>query len=331
MLGVLPRIVWVTLLAVAVASVGLAVSACLPDDSPAPTSVSVSSPASTLAPTSMPIPVLAPTPVPIPTLIPTSVPTSAPTPTLVSVPTPVPTSAPGIPESPVPGIIPESPALTAAEIFRLSVEAMKSSDSFSYVLEAVVLVDDSGLPVVSFLISGAFLAPDWERTSMTFRVGGLSMEMEFISIGEDFYVRDPLTRAWSIQSREPEDVYDSAAYLFLDPGFAGAVMLVGLADLDGGPVYHLRGSPVVDILGDYPDVVGVEEAQSVQVDFWIGSEDFLMRQAVLDISHVDGSGSPVSTEVSVSFHGYGGLVVIEAPEIAPPEIAPDEDPPSPTG
>ena len=77
---------------------------------------------------------------------------------------------------------------------------------------------------------------------------------------------------------------------------------------------------MVDILGDYADVVEVEE---VQLDFW--SEDFLMRQAVLDISHVDGSSFPVSTKVSVFFHGYGGLVVIEAPEIVPPEIALDED------
>ena len=270
MMGVLPRVVWVPLLMAVLYSVGLAVLACRPDDAPvpAPTSVPVSSPSSTPAPASTPIPVSAPapTPVPIPTLIPTSVPASVPTPTLVSVPTPVPTSVPGIPDSPVPGIIPESPAPTAAEIFRLSVEAMESSDSFSYVLETVVPVDDSGLPVVSFLISGAFLAPDRERISMTFRAGGLSMEMEFISIGEDIYVRDPLTGAWSIESREPEDVYDSVD-LFLDPGFAGAVTLVGLADLDGLPVYHLRGSPVVDILGDYPGVAG-EDVQLAQVDFW---------------------------------------------------------------
>ena len=248
-------------------------------------------------------------------MIPTSVPT--PTPTLVS----VSTLALGISESPAP---------TAAEIFRLSVEAMKSFDSFSYVLETVVPVDDFGLPVVSFLISGAFLAPDRERTRVTFRAGGLSMELEFISIGEDFYVRDPLTGAWSIQPREPDDVYDSA-YLFLDPGFAGAVTLVGLADLDGRSVYHLRGSPVVDILGDYSGVVGVEVVQLGQVDFWIGSDDFLMRQAVLDISYVDGSGSPVSMKFFVSFHGYGGLVVIEASEIAHSEIAPDEGYPSLTG
>ena len=133
MAGVLPRILWVALLAVAVASVGLAVSACLPDDAPASAPISV--------PASAPTPVPASAPVSIPTLIPTSVP--APTPTLVS----VPTSALGIPESPAP---------TAAEIFRLSVEAMKSFDSFSYVLETVVPVDDSGLPVVSFLISGPF-------------------------------------------------------------------------------------------------------------------------------------------------------------------------------
>ena len=284
--------------------VGLALSACRTDDSPVPTSVPVTSPASTPAPTLTPIPVLAPTPThaPIPTLIPTSVPTPA----LVSVPTPVPTSVLGIPES---------PSLTAAEIFQLSVEAMESSDSFSYVLEMAVPVDDSGLPMVSFLISGAFLAPDRERISMTFRAGGLSMEMEFISIGEDIYVRDPLTGAWSIESREPEDVYDSVD-LFLDPGFAGAVTLVGLADLDGLPVYHLRGSPVVDILGDYPGVAG-EDAQLAQVDFWIGSDDFLLRRAVLDIFHTDGSGPPVSTSVSVSFHGYSEPVVIEAPEIAP--------------
>ena len=202
---------------------------------------------------------------------------------------------------------------------------MKSSDSFSYVLEMAVPVDDSGLPVVSFLISGAFLAPDRERISMTFRAGGLSMEMEFISIGEDIYVRDPLTGAWSIQSREPEDVY-GLAYLFLDPGFAGAVTLVGLVDLDGRPVYHLRGSSVVDILGDYPGVAGVGEAQSAQVDFWIGSDDFLLRRTVLDISRADGFDPPVSTMVSVSFHGHGEPVVIEVPEIAP-----EVDSPSPTG
>ena len=318
-MGVLPRVVWVPLLMAVLYSVGLAVSACLPDDDPvpAPTSVPVSSPSSIPAPASTPIPVSAPapTPVPIPTLIPTSVPASVPTPTLVSVPTPVPTSVPGIPDSPVPGIIPKSPVPTAAEIFRLSVEAMESSDSFSYVLEMAVPVDDSGLPVVSFLISGAFLAPDRERISMTFRAGGLSMEMEFISIGEDIYVSDPLTGAWSIESREPEDVYDSVD-LFLDPGFAGAVTLVGLADLDGLPVYHLRGSPVVDILGDYPGVAG-EDVQLAQVDFWIGSDDFLLRRAVLDIFHTDGSGPPVSTSVSVSFHGYGEPVVIEVPDIAP--------------
>ena len=83
---------------------------------------------------------------------------------------------------------------------------------------------------------------------------------------------------------------------------------------------------MVDILGDYSGFVGVEE---VQVYFWIGSDDFLMRQAALDIFHVYGSGSSVSTKVSVFFHGYGEPVVIEAPEIDVPEIAPDEDSPSP--
>ena len=149
MAGVLPRILWVALLAFAVASVGLAVLACLPDDALASATTSI--PAS--SPTPVPIPTFIPTSVPIPTLIPTSVPT--PSPAQVSILTPVPTSALDIPES---------PALTAAEIFQLSVEAMKFSDSFSYVLETVVPVDDSGLSVVSFLISGAFLAPDRGRT-----------------------------------------------------------------------------------------------------------------------------------------------------------------------
>ena len=56
----------------------------------------------------------------------------------------------------------------------------------------------------------------------------------------------------------------------------------------------------MDILGDYSGFVGVEE---VQLDFW--SDDFLMRQAVLDISDVDGFGSPVFTKVFGSFRGYG--------------------------
>ena len=89
----------------------------------------------------------------------------------------------------------------------------------------------------------------------------------------------------------------------------------------------------MDILGDYAGVVGVGQVQVGQVDFWIGSDDFLMRQAVLDISYVDGSGSPLSTKVFVSFHGYGESVVIDALEIAAseivsPEVAPDEGYPS---
>ena len=56
----------------------------------------------------------------------------------------------------------------------------------------------------------------------------------------------------------------------------------------------------MDILGDYSNVFGVEE---VQLDFW--SDDFLMRQAVLDIFHIDGSSFPASMKVSVFFHGYG--------------------------
>ena len=54
---------------------------------------------------------------------------------------------------------------------------------------------------------------------------------------------------------------------------------------------------MVDILGDYLGVVGV------QVDFW--SDGFLMRRAVLDIFRFYRSGSPVFTKISGSFRGYG--------------------------
>ena len=261
--------------------------------------------------------VLSPTPAPaapLPTLTPA--PTAAPLPTL----TPAPTAAPSPTAAPVPTAA--SPALTGAEVFAAATGAMDSLESFSYEMEVRVSSDDAFFRDTVVSSHGSFLKPDRQRLSLNLRLGLLAIDMETVSIGEDLYVRAPLTGEWSLEPDALEGVYAQGG-LFLDRSLAGDVILVGDEFLDGEAVHHLQGVPDPSVLAG---LLGAEDAEllgsetmefhSVELDHWVGMEDLLFRRSVLRVVYVDESGETLTFGGSVDFFGFGEPVDIEAPVVS---------------
>ena len=77
---------------------------------------------------------------------------------------------------------------------------------------------DALLPETVVSAHGSFLKPDRHRLSLNLRLGLLAIDMETVSIGEDLYVRDPLTGEWSLEPDALEGAYSQGG-LFPRPGF----------------------------------------------------------------------------------------------------------------
>ena len=197
---------------------------------------------------------------------------------------------------------------------------MDSLESFSYEMEVRVSSGDALLPETVVSAHGSFLKPDRQRLSLNLRLGLLAIDMETVSIGEDLYVRDPLTGEWSLEPDALEGAYVQGG-LFLDQGFAGDVVLVGDDFLDGEAVHHLQGVPDPLVLAG---LLGAEamEFHSAELDHWVGMEDLLFRRSVLRVVYVDESGETLTLGAWVDFFGLGEPVDIEAPVVSEGPVPP---------
>ena len=276
------------------------------------------SPGAAVLPDSLPVesatpsaPAVLPTAVSVlsPTLVPAATPTLTPAPTAVPSPTaaPVPTAAP--------------PALTGAEVFAAATGAMDSLESFSYEMEVRVSSGDVLLPETVVSVHGSFLKPDRQRLSLNLRLGFLAIDMETVSIGEDLYIRDPLTGEWSLEPDALEGAYAQGGLLFLDRSSAEDVILVGDEFLDGEAVHHLQGVLDPSFLAGLPGAEAME-FHSVELDHWVGMEDLLFRRSVLRVVYVDERGETLTFGAWVDFFGFGEPVDIEAPVVSEGPVPP---------
>ena len=133
------------------------------------TSVSAASPTATAAPD--------------PTTVP---PSDTPTPEPTSTPTPEPTSTP----TPEP-----SPGATASDTLDAALSDTAALDSFRFDIEVSYAVESADLGAdllaVALEISGDFSAPDMVQAVVSMSLGFLTIETEFVGIGDEVYVRGP--------------------------------------------------------------------------------------------------------------------------------------------
>ena len=103
-------------------------------------------------------------------------------------------------------------------------------------------------------------------------LGGLTIESDFIRIGDTTYVKDSESGEWRLGANEDAP--------FRPDEFLGArlsdirnLKMIGKETLDGTPVYHLTGVASPGTFTGQPDDVNIE--------YWIGVEDARIKQVAV--------------------------------------------------
>lgn len=228
--------------------------------------------------------------------------------------------------------------LSTRELLEASNAAMRAVESAHLVYEATTEVGDQVSLFVG--IEGDYQAPDRFRYSMSTGFGPVSgsLRYEYTMIGTRAFLKDPESGVWrpdpaaqnpfvffSLDGGPPEGLA-----INFDPGaFEGFTVAEG--ELDGESVYHLRGNPSdkaysdsldairMAVLGQTPEGAaegGLPEG-NVEIEYWIGTEDFLARRVrgLFEVSGQDHTGESITlkSEVILVLSDYGKPVDIRDP------------------
>lgn len=256
-------------------------------------------------------------PSPTPTRAPAATASPTPEPTATLTPTPSLTPSP----SPTPSPTPLSPAA----ILEQAAEAYANADTVRMSGMMTMTVSSEGMIVeIPVLIEQAYQAPDrlWNVVSISFM--GDQVQAETITIGEDRYTRDDPTARWiyeaggSITSNQQGDLQK---LLVFDRDLFTELTLVGTESIGDVNTYHIRGLlPFRDLafsLGPLDEFPVADEERLVEVDYWIGTEDLLVRAATTSLySTPEEEGTEVVLETVLRCYDYDEPLEIEAP---PPE------------
>jgi Tol biopolymer transport system component len=182
------------------------------------------------------------------------------------------------------------------------------------VMDEVILVTD-----------GDFKAPDRAEETISLRINENEVDLEFITIGDVFYLKDPETGQWEIDFMLR--YLTLSAFTRTRPGIPPIeftdirdLVLVEETSLDGVKVYHFKGTGPISGIDDALD-------SSMQIDYWVGVDDGMLKQSAADgemtitsdeISELFGFDS-VKVDISWTqrISDFGKAVAIEAPQVVP--------------
>ena len=268
-------------------------------------------------PTATPAPTASPTPAPTATPVPTATP--APTATRVPTATPAPAAIPAPTATAVTAPAPAS-GQDAAEIVSAALDALAEAESYHFLVEAVIEVEEEGTTLeLPFTFDGDFQQPDRLRGEMTMSLGFFSVETEIVLIGEDYYAKNPISGEWEANS-STLDAFPQPIAMFAMPGTLTSLtadpVLVGIEDLDGTQAYRLRVTG--DGLG-----LGVDEP--ITLDLWVDLEELKLRRieaSLADVSSGATAGASdgllsgnLTLELNAVIGNYDAPVDIQPPPV----------------
>ena len=201
--------------------------------------------------------------------------------------------------------------LTAQEIVDNSSEKIQALKSVHFRLEVADGKMSLGLGITVDNVEGDAALPGRMRIKSKASFGGVVFDVDFISVDGKQYFRNPLTGRW-----ETLPIAVAATNLFdRDKGavsvMKGAINLTKLANetMDGVESYHLRGTVEASALAS---IVGAVPSESqVQVDTWIGTSDFLVRQIRIEGALLQGDAAQAVRTLKLS--RFDEPVTIEPP------------------
>ena len=181
--------------------------------------------------------------------------TSAPQTTTEATPTPSPTP-----------VLPDP-----AAVLQAAVDAMAQLAAFHFEMDGDITPPDLSI-AIPYSFVGDFLAPDRAQGTLSVSLAFFQIQFQVAMMGDSFYATDPTTGEWR-ESGEPSVPFGDPATFAT--GFLAAMQqpaLVGVESLNGVPVYRLSGVVPAGA------VTGGEFEGDLTAQFWIGTEDSLVRR-----------------------------------------------------
>ena len=291
----------------AIALVCLGIAAC-GDDTTA-TQPRAVDPVPTAEPTS--VPTAEPTATPVPTPEPTAAPTATPPPSPTATAVPEPASAVGgglnLSEDCLPGGVIDN----AATVLSCGMQAIQQVESFSFDGEIDLLalfpVGGAGEGEGALQMTGAIVAPDKLRFTVSMQAEGEKIEINALMIGRDAYVQDPESGDW-FKGVPP------------DADFLGSIQMVGILQVPNDPNAELEETVDLDdgtkgyvIVSDQTGPGGGMNALGLpgsNLTWIVGVDDFLTREVRVS---VEGQSDEPLNIMSMSYGGYDEEYEIEQP------------------
>jgi lipoprotein LprG len=203
-------------------------------------------------------------------------------------------------------------ALSAEEIVDRAVEATGAVTSFHFVLDLGDLpLAGSGLSIAR--AEGDVVVPDRVRATFSGSFGGIGIESELVLVGEDDFLKDPLTGRWRTLEigTSPLDYFDPARGVLAVLESVGDLELAGTEEVGGAEAYRLTGTASAKELS--PLLAVAPSDRTVPVEVWVGADDFLLRRLRVDGPVAEGEPEDAVRTVEVS--RFDEPVEIEPPEV----------------
>ena len=233
-----------------------------------------------------------------------------------------PTASPTAPATPIPMPTPTGTPIpiSAREIMQSSVSGMQEIESLHYeMVTKFNLETQAGAVNIPVTLVGDYQAPDRSEAAMSASIVFLTFESRIIIIGETAYFTDFATGEWGVLAGEAPFFADAVGFITAKVSEITDLAVVGEESLDGERVYHLTGTAPP---GTFDESVG-----EFRAGFWIGIEDFLLRQVAAEgeieldeeatafLGGVAAGNATVSLSLWIS--DFGKTVSIEAPDVTP--------------
>jgi hypothetical protein len=196
-----------------------------------------------------------------------------------------------------------------------AVSAWNSTKSFHFTLvlnRRAVPLDPSGLLSYND-VEGDVVAPDRVQAQATVKTPVGNTPVAFISIGENQWLTNPLTRQWG---PAPPQAAGGVGDIF-DPQTGIGPTLANMGELQQGPDETLEGVPVVKLTGTMPGRIlstfaaDLATVPRLDVELWVGKDDNRIRQII--VHEPPPPNAPAGASWTFKFSRFDEPISIEPP------------------
>ena len=227
-------------------------------------------------------------------------------------PTPEPTPTPVPPPTPTPTPL----SVSALEVMEASIAAMDALASFRFDLDIVASMDSEGSALeVPIQMTGSYVAPDSVEATLAMDLLFVTIETEYVSLGDTQYLMDPVTAEWQVTVGEGGTIIDPASFVIQEASGLRDLALSGLEVLDGVDTYRLTATSVDGAFG------GV--AGEFALTIWVRTSDSLVAKIVAEgeteLGLIGGyllgdiGQESAMMIITLALSGFGEDIVIEPP------------------